>query len=242
MEGYRATEGGDLRILEDGDSRVTERFYDGFADLTAQGSLFVVSNATILASVSLSSTGSTLLVGEAILFGRTALNGQGTTSVDGDLVASGAHVGTATGTLSSSGVRIQPGATSLSGASSIVSAAGFKFAGASDIQAEGIFSATPKLVAYGLFDQDDQNVIRLLENGDVRITEEGDTRIVSGYQPNTAYGSIISQPSVVLFVSEPYAKYQSSWLRAVPYVKYENDWVVPEKAYKYLTGRWKRIY
>ncbi len=52
MEGYRATEGGDLRILEDGDSRVTERFYDGFADLTAQGALFVVSNATILASVS----------------------------------------------------------------------------------------------------------------------------------------------------------------------------------------------
>jgi len=37
MEGYRVTEGGDLRILEDGDSRVTERFYDGFADLTAQG-------------------------------------------------------------------------------------------------------------------------------------------------------------------------------------------------------------
>ena len=242
MEGYRVLESGDLRISESGDSRVTEGYIEGFAALTAQGSLSVVGVAKVTGNVSLTTQGSVLLVGEAVLFGRADFTGVGTTSVDGDLVAAGAHVGTATGTISSSGVRIQPGATSLSGEGSIASKAGFKFVGASDIQAEGIFSVTPHYIAEGIFGPFDTDVERITESGDVRITEDGNVRIVDFYQPNAATGSLLSEPSVVLFVSELYAKYLSNWRRAVPYVKYEDEWIIPEKAYKHLSGGWKRIY
>lgn len=242
MEGYRVTEEGNLRTTESSDTRVTEGFIEGFADLSATGSISVVGLLKAPANASLVTQGSVLLVGEAVLFGRADFTGVGSATVDSDLKASGAYVGDATGTISSSGVRIQPGATSLSGEGSIASKAGFKFVGASDIQAEGIFSSTPKFTAQGLFGPFDVDVERITESGDVRVTEDGNVRIVDFYQPNAATGSLISEPSVVLFVSEPYAKYLSNWQRAVPYVKYEGEWVIPQKAYKHLSGRWKRIY
>jgi hypothetical protein len=239
--GYRVTETDDFRITEDGDSRITEEFLDGFADLQGTSTLSVVPKLTTRASANLSSTGSTLLAGELTAFGRSALNGVGSTAVDGDLKASGAHAGVATGTVSSSGVRIQPGATSLSGTGSIASVAGFKFVGASDIQAEGIFSAAPHYIAQGLFGPFVEDPVRETEADDVRITEDGDTRIASNVSENSGVGSIVVSPTYIAFDSTVYCNVSSSWKVAIPYVKVDNEWVVPEKTYRHMNGGWKRI-
>ena len=176
-----------------------------------------------------------------MLFGRADFTGVGTTSVDGDLVAAGAHAGTATGTLSSLGVRIQPGATSLSGAGSIASVAGFKFVGASDIQAEGIFSAAPRYIAGGFFGPFEEDPVRETEAGDVRITEDGDTRIASNVTENTGIGSVVASPTYIAFSSVVYCEVSGTWKVAIPYVKVDEQWVVPEKTYRHMNGGWKRI-
>lgn len=241
MEGYRVLESGDLRTLENGDLRVTEHFFEGSVSLSSSSTLASVATAKVKAYADLASLGSVLLVGEARLFGRLELAGVGSSVVNGDLVASGASVQAATGSLASSGVRIQPGLADLSGAASIASQAGFKFVGAVEANSESSFSVTPKFTAQGLFGSFDI-VERVLESGETRVTEDDNIRIVVNYQPNVAYGSSQYRPTVILFASEPYAKYQNNWLHAVPYVKYTQEWVIPSNVYKHANGNWKRIY
>jgi len=241
VEGYRVLESGDLRTLENGDLRVTEHFFEGSVSLSSSSTLASTANAKVHPYADLASLGSVLLVGEARVFGRLELAGVGSSVVNGDLVAKGASVQSATGSLASSGVRVQHGAVSLSGASSVASKAGFKFVGVLSASAEGTTTVLPKFTAQGLFG-DLGEVVRVLESGETRVTEDDNIRIVVNYQPNIAYGSSQYRPTVTLFASQAYAKYQNNWLRAVPYVKYEQEWLIPSRMYKHANGDWKRIH
>lgn len=241
MEGYRVLESGDLRTLESGDLRVTEHFFEGSVSLSSSSTLTSFPNAKVHPYADLASLGSVLLVGEARVFGRSEAVGVGSSVVNGDLVASGASVQAATGSLASQGVRVQPGAVSLSGASSVASKAGFKFVGVLSASAEGTTTVLPKFTAQGIFGPFGE-VVRVLESGETRVTEDDNVRLVDNYQPNIGYGSSQYRPTVTLFASQAYAKYQNNWLRAVPYVKYEQEWLIPSRMYKHANGDWKRIH
>jgi hypothetical protein len=242
VEGYRSLESGDLRILEDGSSRVTEGFLEGFAVLSATGTVSAVSKLKASGISPLSSTGSVLLAGQGIFFGRLNVSATGSVVTLGQTRAFGSISVQGVGNSTYLGLKILHGTTALSGSGVFESKAGFKFTGSLAVSGIGSFTTIPHYTAQGIFGPFDEDVVRILESGDTRITEEGDTRVVVNFQPNVGYGSILTVPTVTLFSSEPYAKYESNWLRAVPYVKYEQEWIVPANIYKHVNGNWKRIY
>ena len=174
MEGYRALESGDLRILEAGDTRVTEGFIEGFANLSATGTISVVGKLKAVGISPLSSTGSVLLVGQGRLFGRLNVSATGFVVAVNKLKARGLLNVQGVGSVAPLGLKRLNASTALSGSGTFTSIAGFKFT--------------------GVFAQPDEEVIRILESGDIRVTENSTSRSVVNYNPNFGYGYIRTVP------------------------------------------------
>lgn len=241
MEGYRSLESGDLRILENGDSRVTEGFIDGFSDLSGSGIISVVGGLKVAGIASLSSIGSAILAGEGVFAGRLNLSAVASIAVAGQMRGYGLLNAQAISSLTSIGLKILHGTTALSGSSNLASVAGFKFIGASDQQASGSLVALPLRTAYGLLGPFSESSDRITEGGDTRITEDGDTRISGEITENVGVSTLVAESIYTAFHSSIFIKKLGNWKTSVVYANVNGEWVPPEKVYQVINGRWKRI-
>ena len=88
-DGFRILENGDSRITEASVFRITERFTLGEANLAGTGTLSADADSTSIALASLTGTGTLASVGVRIHNAESGLTGTGTISADGDLKALG---------------------------------------------------------------------------------------------------------------------------------------------------------
>ena len=241
MEGYRSLESGDLRILEDGDSRVTEGFLDGYAVLSGAATISVTANLKAAGASPLASTGSELSAGLGKFVGRLNVSAAGSMAVTGQTRARGLFDVQAAGSLVPLGLKILHGSTALSGSGSFTSTAGFKFVGAFDKSASGSLVTAPRYLTKGFLGPFSDSSDRITENGDTRITENGDTRVTGEIQQNVGVSSIIVQPTYTVFSSVVYGKLQGNWKASTIYANVNGQWTIPEKVYQHINGGWKRI-
>ena len=118
---------------------------------------------------------------------------------------------------------------------------GKKIGAASDIQAEGIFSATPIFKLIGNSSEFAGNPFRLTQSEDSRITESGDVRIAEFVFENLGISSLIADPTYTIFTSLIFAKVGVNWKSSELYANVNGQWVIPEKTYRHMNGGWKRI-
>jgi hypothetical protein len=109
-------------------------------------------------------------------------------------------------------------------------------------QTTGSISNVVNLRLSAIFESPEDNIIRLSELGDTRITEDGDVRVASDASPNSVYGTINADGLVRPFAAVAYIKENGIWKEFDPYVKWGGDWTLPEKVYKNVSNRWKRVY
>jgi hypothetical protein len=92
-DGFRITEASDSRILENGDTRVTEGFTAqtlvGEASLSAQGSLVASASIIQVGASSLNAVGSITSSADKTQVGSSSLTATGSISADADLIAFG---------------------------------------------------------------------------------------------------------------------------------------------------------
>jgi len=193
----------------------------GFASLEGQGSASFSIESIFSGSSNLSGQGSVSYVGDLTLAGRLDVSGQGSSSFVGGLKF--------------------PAFSALSGQGTAAFAGGFKQSGASDIQAEGIFSAVPHLFLGGRFESSVESPNRETESGDTRITEGGDTRIADGVDENSGISFLIADATYFPFDSTVYVNVSSVWKTTEIYANFNGQWVEPQKTYQRISGQWKRI-
>jgi hypothetical protein len=83
-DGFRVLENGDSRITEADVFRITERFYLGESSLSGAGSITSDPDLTTLGATSLTGTGTLASVGTRIQPALSSVTGTGTISADGD--------------------------------------------------------------------------------------------------------------------------------------------------------------
>jgi hypothetical protein len=173
---------------------------------------------------SVSATATSSLVSSALLIknAEVALQGVGTQQ------AQGARTAQASIALSSS-------STNVSEAKRIKNAS---FAA----QTTGSLTNVVKLKGSAIFESQQDNIIRLTELGDTRVTEDGNVRVSSGASQNSVYGTINADGLVRPFAAVAYIKENGIWKEFDPYVKWGGDWTLPDKVYKNVSNRWKRVY
>jgi len=241
-DGFRILENGDLRLTESSDSRITENFIE--------------------ASASLAAVGSKASSGVGVLFGANSFVGTGTVTPLANLTITGEASLAGAGSSLNAGYQTFPTTVSLTASSSIASLADVKIIAESNLASTGTLANTGLRIRYGesslstigsqlaaaektlfgIISGEDFDYIRVLENGDTRITEASDTRITQIEQSNAIVGSIVTTPTHTVFTSEPYYKQNDTWKSFIPYVKYNDAWMNNVRIYKNLNGTWKRSY
>lgn len=242
-EGYRITESGDLRVTEESASRISERFHVGEGSLSSTGSLTGDTKATFQILASLANVGSVLYAGNVTVQVSTQLQATGTSSADADLRAKGVVDLVSTTTQAARGLRTSPLEASLSSTgSSTQEATRVQYLSFSGTASCSFVNQDIKLRNKALFEAQQGNIIRLSEYGDTRVTEDGNVRVADNASPNAVYGDIVANGQVFPFRAIAYIKEDGVWKEFDPYVKWGGDWTLPDKVYKNISNRWKRVY
>lgn len=242
MDGFRVTEDGTFRITEAGDSRTTEKFFEAFAAVVAQGTLDSTGVVRYNGATSLSNVGSAIYIGVANRIGATRLDASSLVTPTGNLKAN-----VFSDLEAASGSVIQPklilnGLADFEAGSTLATVAGFKLSGEADLNAQSTLELAALYTASAIFGPEFDGVTRFTESGDVRITEDGDVRVAVGYSPNAVYGSLQAEADRIPFSAIAYVKFNGVWEPFTPYVNQDGTWEIPEKMYKNIDGNWKRIY
>ena len=241
-QGYRITESGDLRVTEQSDSRVSERYFTGSASLSGSGSLTPSGGRKQQVSASLANVGSILYAGTVTRPASVSATATSSLTSSASLIKHGEISLQGIGTQQAQGDRTAQASIALSSTSSNVSEAkrikNVSFAA----QTTGSISNVVKLRGSAIFESPEDNIIRLSELGDTRITEDGNVRVASDASPNSVYGTINADGLVRPFAAVAYIKENGIWKEFDPYVKWGGDWTLPDKVYKNVSNRWKRVY
>ena len=241
-QGYRITESGDLRVTEQSDSRVSERYFTGSVSLSGSGSLAPTGSRKQQVSATLANVGSVLYAGT--ITRPASVSATATSSiVSSALLIKNAEIDLqGQGLQQAQGARTAQAAIALSSTSTNVSEAKrIKNAGFT-ANASGSLANVVNLRLSARFESPEDNIIRLSELGDTRITEDGNVRVASDASPNSVYGTINADGLVRPFAAVAYIKENGIWKEFDPYVKWGGDWTLPEKVYKNVSNRWKRVY
>jgi len=114
--------------------------------------------------------------------------------------------------------------------------------GESPLSTTGSKASVGLKTLFGSLSSGQEDVIRILENGDTRITEAGDTRISTTLYGNVAVGTLVGNGTKTFFTSQPYYKDGDLWSEFIPNVKWNGAWTQNLKIYKHTNGAWKRSY
>jgi hypothetical protein len=222
VAGYRITEGGDSRILQNGDVRVTEGFQTAEAALSASSGFdfLGVLNATASASIT----------------------GTSTLSASGDVTRYGASMVANNSAISATGARITQGASALSAEGAMVAFPHLILKGATNLSGSSTISPDGRVKKYVEVVSGQAIFTRILESEDTRITESGDTRITNIIPTNEIVGSLVAYDDYTPFSSTAYYKTGGVWKQSDVYVKNNGNWTAPLAVYKKISGSWKRIY
>jgi hypothetical protein len=242
-DGFRITESGDLRVTEDSVSRISERYHVGEGSLVATGSQSSTLNVTAQVSASLANVGSVLYAGNVTVQVSVNLQSSSTSSADVSLRSKGVVDFDGVSTQVARGLRTAPLEASLSSTGSSTQEATrvqyLSFSGS----ASGTFvNQDIKLRNSAVYEAQQDNIIRLSEFGDTRVTEDGNVRVASNASPNAVYGNIEAYGESFPFKAVAYIKENGVWVEFDPYVKWGGDWTLPDKVYKNISNRWKRVY
>lgn len=242
-DGYRILENGDLRVSEADEFRVTEKFYTASCSLVSSSTVSGLPTVSFSGSSSLSNVGSAVYVGYANRPAAARLDATSTVQPDADLVANGLSSLSSLGSASSLGLRIRNAEASLTVSGTLYTEAGFKLSGEFSGTATGTLANVSDFTASAVFDNTLDNIIRLTESGDVRVTEDGlDTRVALNVNANNVYAVIISDGVHIPFEATAYIKEDGVWKEFDPYVKWGGSWAFPDKVYKNISNTWKRVY
>jgi hypothetical protein len=222
VAGYRITEGGDSRLLENGDTRVTEGFQTGNAALSASGGFDFLGTTTATGAVVFSGAGS--IAGAA------------------DVIRYGASLKESNIALSAVGNRITNGETSFSASGVLGADEALVALGAFAATASSTLSPTARVVKFSQVTSGSTQFFRITENEDYRITESGDSRITSTVDTNEIIGSLVANDTYIPFSSTAYYKTGGVWKQADVDTKYNGSWDALQAVYKKISGSWKRIY
>lgn len=220
--GYRITEGGDSRILQNGDVRVTEGFQTAEVSLSASSSFDFVGTAKLGAAVAFVSDASLVISGDVTRYGAI-------------LVANNS-------VLAATGNRITPGELSVSASGSVVADENLVANGAFAASGQGSFSPTARVVKYVEVVSGNTEFLRITESEDYRVTESGDSRITNAIPTNKIIGSMVALDNYIPFSSTAYYKTGGVWQQADVDTKYNGSWDALQAVYKKISGSWKRIY
>lgn len=222
VAGYRITEGSDSRLLENGDTRVTEGFQTGEAALSASSGFDFLATARVSANLVLTSGSTLAAAGDVTRYGASMVANNST------ITAMGARTTAGEGTLSAAGAMVAFPHLVLKGESAL--------SGAGTISPNGIVKKFVSVVSgQAIF-------TRITEGEDTRITEAGDTRITNAVPTNEIIGSIVANDTYIPFSSTAYYKTGGNWKTSDVYVKHNGNWNPPTAVYKKISGNWKRIY
>jgi len=241
-QGYRITESGDLRVTEQSDSRVSERYFTGSISLSGSGSLAPAGGRKQQVSASLANVGSVLYAGNISRPASVSATATGSLTSSVVLIKNGEIDLQGVGTQQAQGTTRVQGSIALSSTSTNVSEAKRIKNASFAAQTTGSISNVVNLRLSAIFESPEDNIIRLSELGDTRITEDGNVRVASDASPNSVYGTINADGLVRPFAAVAYIKEDGIWKEFDPYVKWGGDWTLPEKVYKNVSNRWKRVY
>lgn len=242
VQGYRITESGDLRVTEQSDSRVSERYFTGSSSLSGSSSLAPAGSRKQQVSATLANVGSVLYAGTVTRPASVSATATSSLSSSAVLIKNAEIDLQGVGTQQAQGAKTTQVEVALSSTSTNVSEAKrIKNAGFT-ANASGSLANVVKLRGSAIFESPEDNIIRLSELGDTRITEDGNVRVASDASPNSVYGTINANGLVRPFAAVAYIKENGIWKEFDPYVKWGGDWTLPEKVYKNVSNRWKRVY
>ncbi len=222
VAGYRITEASDSRILENGDTRVSEGFQTGDASLVASSGFD--------------------FVGQLKAGGAVAFTGTGNISAAGDVTRYAAILVANNSTLEALGTRRTSGEISLLASGSISADEALKAVGAFAASGAGTISPTARVVKYVEVVSGQAIFTRVTENEDFRITESGDSRITNAVPTNEIIGSLVAIDTYIPFSSTAYYKTGGVWKQTDVDTKYNGNWDALQAVYKKISGNWKRIY
>jgi hypothetical protein len=241
-QGYRITESGDLRVTEQSDSRVSERYFTGSISLSGSGSLAPAGGRKQQVSASLANVGSVLYAGTISRPASVSATATSSIASSAVLIKNAEIALQGVGTQQAQGDRTAQASIALSSTSTNVSEAKRIKNASFAAQTTGSISNVVNLRLSAIFESPEDNIIRLTELGDTRITEDGNVRVASDASPNSVYGTINADGLVRPFAAVAYIKEDGIWKEFDPYVKWGGDWTLPEKVYKNVSNRWKRVY
>jgi hypothetical protein len=240
-EGYRITEGGDPRTTESGDTRVTEGFYTGAISLTSSGSVTAGATIGAVGASLLSSATSKMYAGTGSFRGVTSATATSSMTVEGVRAKFANTLLSGEGVLTVVPSHTHRGLSALSSSSTVSTTPHHTHDAALAFNGVGGFGAASKSVTYGFIRGSTEELVRVTESGDIRVTEDGSDTRVSSVQGNLIEGTIVSHPSLTLFTSIAYVKVAGVWKVFDPYAKDNSTWKEPTAVYKHTSGGWKRI-
>ena len=221
--GIRTSEAGDTRVTEDGIIRTTNGFELPDASLQATGSVTSTINISTFVSANLAGQGSKLTAGEGTFVDQASMAAEGTMAANGLVVVLAEAAMVATGTMASDSLRT--------------------CFGESPLRATGSKAAVGLKTLFGSITSGTDEVTRITEAGDIRVLENGtDTRTAIAAYGNIIFATIVGNPSKTFFSSQPYYKDAGSWKTFLPNVKWNGAWTSNLKIYKHTNGAWKRSY
>jgi len=222
VAGYRTTEASDVRILENGDVRVTENFYT--------------------ADVALSASAGFDFVGNLKATGQAAFQGETSLVVNGNIIRYAAIMVANQSSISATGVRTTVGEISFAATGTIAALPSFIFKGSSNLTATGGIAPTARTVKYVSVEAGQVEFLRILENDDYRVTEDGNNRITNDVATNEIVSSMVVSGLLIPFTSEAYIRQNGVWKLADIDAKNNGNWNALQAVYKKISGNWKRIY
>lgn len=244
----RITEGSDIRITEDGITRITEQI---FAQASLNASSGLTFTFTLPAGSALTGEPFFNAVGQLVAKGESALSSTGSKIVAGVKVKPGAANLHVVGTISGACDRTTFGATALTGEPFITIDGDLIASGSTSLTGTGTTSATPLLTLAGLSSLngtgsmvfDPEPIVNLL--GEVSLTGEpffsADAVAILG-SPTALQGTanLSVDGTRVPFAGQIYA-IRGQWGEVIPYIYYSGEWR-EVKVYVKNNGIWKRVH
>jgi hypothetical protein len=222
--GIRTSEAGDTRVTEDGIIRTTNGFELPDASLQATGSVTSTINISTFAFASLAGAGSKLTAGEGTFVDQASL--------------------TATATIAAEGLNLLLAEVPMAATGTMAPVDSLRTCfGESPLSATGSQANVGLKTLFGSITSGTDEVTRITEAGDIRVLENGtDTRTAIAAYGNIIFATIVGNPSKTFFSSQPYYKDAGSWKTFIPNVKWNGAWTQNLKIYKHTNGAWKRSY
>ena len=222
--GIRTSEAGDTRVSEDGIIRTTNGFELPDASLQATGSVTSTINISTFGSANLAGQGSKLTAGEGTFVDQASL--------------------TATATIAAEGLNLLLAQIPMAATGTMAPVDSLRTAfGEAPLSATGSKASVGLKTLFGSITSGTDEVTRITEAGDIRVLENGtDTRTAIAAYGNIIFATIVGNPSKTFFSSQPYYKDAGTWKTFLPYAKWNGAWTGNLKIYKHTNGAWKRSY